>query len=124
MCIRDSDNAAFNISGGNLRATASLDFETKSSYTVTVRATDGGALTYDEQFTISVTNVNEAPSDVALSNNSVAENAGANAVVGALTGTDPDAGESATLVFSLPAVDDNAAFNISGGNLRATASLD
>src|SRR6266540_631293 len=118
------DNAAFNISGNSLRANASFDFESDNSYTVTVRATDTGGLTYDEQFTISVTDVNETPTDIALSNNSVAENAGANAVVGTLSGTDPDAGQSATLSFSLPAVDDNAAFNISGNSLRANASFD
>ncbi len=61
---------------------------------------------------------------ISPSNNSVAENAGANAVVGTLSGTDPDAGQSATLSFSLPAVDDNAAFNISGNSLRANASFD
>ncbi len=55
------DNAAFNISGNSLRANASFDFESDNSYTVTVRATDTGGLTYDEQFTISVIDVNDAP---------------------------------------------------------------
>ncbi|MCA8997222.1 MAG: S8 family serine peptidase, partial [Planctomycetaceae bacterium] len=55
------DNAAFNISGTLLRANASFDYETDSSYTVTVRVTDQGGLSYDEQFVITVTDVNEAP---------------------------------------------------------------
>jgi hypothetical protein len=48
------DNAAFNISGTSLRANASFDFDVQNSYTVTVRATDSGSLTFDEQFTITV----------------------------------------------------------------------
>ncbi len=66
-----------------------------------------------------------SPTDIALSNTSVPENAGADAVVGTLSGTDPDVGQSATLTFSLPAgLTDNALFNISGATLRATASFD
>ena len=48
------DNDLFNISGTSLRKTTSADFETKSSYTVTVRVSDG-ALTYDEQFALTIT---------------------------------------------------------------------
>ena len=119
-----TDNAAFNISGTSLRANSSLDFETKSSYSVRVRVSDG-SLTYEEPFTVSVTNVNEAPSDIALSSTSIAENAGANATVGTLSGTDVDAGS--TFTFSLVAGTggtDNGSFNISGTSLRATSSLD
>jgi hypothetical protein len=40
----------------------------KSSYTVCVRSTDSGALSFDKQFTISITNVNEPPTDISLDN--------------------------------------------------------
>ncbi len=120
----DADNAAFNINGNALRTTASLDFETKSSYTVRVRSTDQGGLFTEKAFIISVTDVNEAPSDIALSSNTIGENSGANAVVGTLTTTDSDAGN--TFTYSLVAgtgSTDNAAFNISGNALRATSNL-
>ncbi|MBL8813567.1 MAG: cadherin domain-containing protein, partial [Planctomycetaceae bacterium] len=117
------DNAAFNVSGTSLRANAGFDFETKNSYSVTVRVTDANGLSFDKQFTISVTDVNETPTNISLSHNSLAENAGANAVIGTLSGTDPDAGD--TLTFSLPAgLGDNAAFNVSGTSLRANTSFD
>ena len=77
-------------SGTTLRATNSFDYEVTNSYSVTVRVTDGGSLTYDEAFTINVSDVNEAPTDISLSNASVAENAGSNATVGTLSGTDPE----------------------------------
>ena len=54
-----TDNGAFNISGTSLRANASFNFEAMSNYTVTVRVTDAGGLTFDKVFTISVTNVTE-----------------------------------------------------------------
>ena len=59
----DADNGAFNISGNSLRATNSLDFETKSSYSVLIQTTDAGGLTFTKQFTITVTDVNETPAD-------------------------------------------------------------
>ena len=50
-----TDNALFNISGGQLRANASFDFETKSSYSIRVHTTDLGGLSFERQFTITVT---------------------------------------------------------------------
>ncbi len=38
-----------------------LDFETQSDYQVTVRTTDNGGLTHDQSFTVSVSDLNDAP---------------------------------------------------------------
>ena len=43
-----------------------LDFETATSHDVTVRVIDSGGATYDETFTINVTDGNDAPSDLSL----------------------------------------------------------
>ena len=121
----DADNAAFDIAGSILRATNTFNFEIKSSYTVRVRTTDQGGLFTEKMFTITVTNVNEPPMDIALSSTSIPENVGANAVVGTLSTADPDAGN--TFTYNLVAgtgSTDNGAFNISGNTLRATSSLD
>ena len=117
------DNGLFNISGTSLRANGGFDFETKNSYSITARVTDAGGLTFDKQFTVTITNVNETPTNISLSNSSLAENSGANAVVGTLSAADPDSGD--TFTFSLPAgVGDNGLFNISGTSLRANAGFD
>ncbi len=119
------DNTSFNIDGSNLRTSAIFNYETKASYTIKVRTTDQDALFYEEVFTISVTNVNEAPTDITLTPTTVAENLPINSVVGALTTTDPDAGD--TFTYSLVAGTgdtDNAQFNISGSNLQTSASFD
>jgi VCBS repeat-containing protein len=121
----DTDNAAFNINSANLRATTSFDFETKSSYTVRIRTTDVGGLWYEEVFAITVTNVNEDPTDISIDSTSIAENAGANTIVGTLSTTDVDAGDSWTYTLVAGTGDtDNAAFNINSAELRATASFD
>ena len=56
------DAAVFSISSNNLILTDGiLNYEAKSSYEVTVQVTDSGALTHDQPFTITVTDINEVP---------------------------------------------------------------
>jgi hypothetical protein len=91
----------FAISGNQLvvRAGAVFDFEATPSLSLTIRVTDQDGASYDKTFTIGVTNVNEAPSDVTLGGGTVAENAANGTVVGTAAGVDPDAG--ATLTYTL-----------------------
>jgi hypothetical protein len=122
--VGDVDNAAFNINGANLLATNNFDFQTKSSYTVRVRTTDQGGLFTEKPFTVTVTNVNGAPTDIDLTSKTIAENAGSLASVGVLSTTDPDAGDTFTYTFVVGIGDtDNTAFSISGATLRATNSF-
>ncbi len=58
----DVNNASFNISGDQLRSSAIFDFETKNSYSIRVRTTDRGGLTFEKSFTISVTISDEVTS--------------------------------------------------------------
>ncbi len=121
----DDDNAAFNISGDALQANASFDFEAGAAYSVLIRSTDQGGLTFDKSFVIEVTDVNEIPTDITLSSEFISENAGVDAEVGTFTTTDEDAGDSFTYALvSGAGDDDNGAFNISGDSLRANASFD
>ncbi|MFN9373734.1 MAG: beta strand repeat-containing protein, partial [Planctomycetaceae bacterium] len=53
------DVADFQIVGSELRSNRAFDFETKSSYSVTVRTTDAGGRTFDKIFTISVADLLE-----------------------------------------------------------------
>jgi Ca2+-binding RTX toxin-like protein len=49
-----TDNARFSISGNTLSTAATLDFETKRSYSIRVRSTDLGGWSYERAFTIGV----------------------------------------------------------------------
>ncbi|MBI5672419.1 MAG: cadherin repeat domain-containing protein, partial [Nitrospirae bacterium] len=73
-----------------------LNYESAQSHPVTVQVTDRGGLTYRETFRIDLANINEVPTDLSLSANMVAENAATGTVVGTVTGTDPDAGDTKT----------------------------
>ena len=87
-----TDNASFTISGNTLKTAAGFNYEVKNSYSIRIRTTDAGGLTFDKVFTIGVTNVNESPTDIALSNSSVAENSASGTTVGTFGSTDEDAG--------------------------------
>ncbi|MFZ5868627.1 MAG: DUF4347 domain-containing protein [Thermodesulfobacteriota bacterium] len=57
----DTDNALFAIDGTTLRTNAVLDYETQSLYSIRIRTDDGNGGTYEEAFTITVTDVNDQP---------------------------------------------------------------
>ncbi len=73
-----------------------LNYEASTSHSITVRVTDSGGLIYDKTFSIGVSNVNEAPTNITLTGNSVAENTATGTVVGTAAGSDADAGDTKT----------------------------
>ena len=99
-----------------------LNFEISASHDVTVRITDDGspALSYDKTFTISVDDINEAPSDVTLSGDTVTENTADGTVIGTLGGViDPDGGDT----HSFCLIDDaGGRFVVVGDELRVADS--
>ena len=119
----DSDNDLFSINGNQLKSAISFDYETQSSYSIRIRTTDPDGLWYEESFTISISDVNEAPTSVLLSSNLIEENQASGSVIGILTTTDnePPAGP---FTYSLvPNSEDNEMFEVDGDNLKAAASF-
>ena len=57
--LGDNDNAKFLIDSGTLKTAALIDFETQSSYSIRVRATDQNSLTFEKQLIISVIDMPE-----------------------------------------------------------------
>jgi Ca2+-binding RTX toxin-like protein len=120
-----TDNSLFTISGNQLRTNSVFDFETKNSYSVRLRTTDQDGLSFERQLTIGVNNVNETPTNLTLSNSTVAENQVIGTVVGNLSTTDPDTAN--TFTYSLVTGDgatDNSLFTISGNQLRTNSVFD
>ena len=117
-----TDNASFTISGSTLQTAAIFNYEAKNSYSIRLRTTDQGGLWFEKTFTISVTNVNETPTDITLSTSSVAENQSVGTAVGTLSTTDPDVGNTFTYsLVSGTGSTDNASFTISGSTLQTAA---
>ncbi|MDC5698472.1 Ig-like domain-containing protein [Intrasporangium calvum] len=120
----DTDNARFAIIGDTLTTAGGLDFETTSTLSVRVRTTDSAGAHVDKAFTVTVINVNESPTDLALSVSSVEENRPGGTTVGLLSGTDPDAGDLLSFSLVSGAGDtDNASFSLTGTALKTAASF-
>ena len=126
LSLTGADAAMFEIVGTELflKAGASLNYETQSALNVTVQVDDGsvgGSPDAAAAFALAITDVNEAPTDIALSIASADENSNAGIVVGALTRTDVDAVDTATYTLvSNP----GGLFAISGSNLVVAGNLD
>ena len=101
-----------------------LDHETTPSASLTVEATTADAATATVAVTVTVADVDEAPAfgstDYAFS---VAEDAAADAAVGTVGATDPEAG---TLTYAITAGNDADAFAIAAGTgaLTVAGTLD
>jgi gliding motility-associated-like protein len=116
-----TDNAAFTIKGLELQTNTALDFETKKAYSVRLRVTDAYGRFDEKSLSIAINDLNETPSAVAISKSNLYESNTINQLVGVLSSTDQDAGDSHT--YSLVAgagSTDNAAFNVSGTQIRAS----
>jgi hypothetical protein len=87
----DSVNGDVTVADGTL-----LDYEAADSHEITIQVTDSGGETYRETFTVHINDVNEAPTDLSLSGNSVLENSAAGTLVGTVTALDPDQGDDLT----------------------------
>ena len=110
------DDARFEITGDGALKLASgqtFDFEAEPSISLQVTATDdgGNGLSFAQDFTLTVNNVNEAPSSIALDDLQVLE-ATSGAAVGQLSVTDPDNGSTSFGQFAYQ-VSDNR-FEVSG----------
>ena len=117
----DTDNASFNISGANLRNTSVFNYEVKNSYSIRVRTTDAGGLYYEGTFTITITNVNEAPTDIALSSYSISENVPTGTTIGTFSATDPEGGVMTYALYDSVTYTDNNSFSIASGVLKSAA---
>ena len=96
-----------------------LNFEAATSHAITVQASDG-TNTSSQGFTISLTNVNEAPTDITLSSASIAENATIGTPIATLSGIDADAGD--TFTYTLLS-DPDAKFSLAGNQLSLNGLL-
>tara|TARA_Y100001980_G_C14556802_1_gene350519 strand:+ start:6225 stop:11000 length:4776 start_codon:yes stop_codon:yes gene_type:complete len=100
----DTDNGLFQIVGGELITDAVLDFEVDpSSYSVRIQVDDNRGGVYAEAITLTLTDVNDNPSNINLSGTSIVEgtySGGSEFVIGTLTTDDQDAGDTHTYIIS------------------------
>ena len=111
------DDDRFEVVNGQLKLKSGefLNFENESSVNINITAEDSGNLTYNKLFTITVNDINEAPTNITLDNQSVNENASGE-VIGNLSVTDVDNGDTFTYT-----VNDNR-FEVINGQLKLKAN--
>ncbi|XP_048252689.1 protocadherin Fat 4-like [Haliotis rufescens] len=117
----------FTLNAANqIQVNGALDFETTPSYTLTVRVTDGTNADVDHTMTVTITNVDEAPTFTSpaadgSTRTNVAENSVTGTSVYAVVASDP---EGATLTFSLVTPPSHFTITILGEIQVATATID
>ena len=99
-----------------LKAGVSLDYEAAHTVPLTITATDSHGLSSSRNVTITVVNVNEAPTAPTLSATTVAENL-PGSIIGTVSATDPDAGD--TLTYSVS----DSRFQIVSGKLQLKTGI-
>lgn len=119
-----TDNALFNIVGNSVRTNTLLNFELKNIYSIRIRVNDGFNGIFEKAFTIQVLDVNDAPNNILISNQSVTENRVSNSIIGVLNTVDEDNLNTFTYSFEPISGNDNASFVISGNSLRTLSPLD
>jgi uncharacterized delta-60 repeat protein len=102
---------------------AALNFETTPTFTLQVKVTDGGGLSDTKPLTVTLTDVNEAPTITLNQVFSVAENSPFNASVGTVLATDPDStAPNNTLTYSIVSGGPSNPFSINPGTGAITVS--
>ena len=120
-----NDNNHFIIVNNEVKTLSTFNYESRQLYYINVQVTDGGGTTYTELFTIQVTDANDAPINIDLSDTEIAENANAGTEVATLFTTDPDNADTHTYeLVSGTGSTDNDQFIISGNSLLTATSFD
>ena len=122
----DTDNSSFEIRGNELFTRSMFDFETKSSYSIRLRATDTQSEFIDEIFTISVTDINDPPTQIVLSMTSLEENISLGTEIALLSVEDQDINPTnyTYALVSGAGSDDNASFTIYENSVRSNGQFD
>ena len=102
-----------------------MDFELNQALTCRIQTKDSGGLTGESTFMIYINDINEVPTDLAISELTFDENIASGSAVAILSTTDQDTGDTHT--YSLVSGDgdvDNSLFTIESNQLKIVNSPD
>jgi gliding motility-associated-like protein len=112
------DSSSFSIRHDSLYAKEVFDFEKKTEYNLRLRSTLVNGMYVEKAFVIKVLNVNETPTSIALTHDSIPENTADSSFVGYFSTVDPDIADRFTYSFvSGTTSSDSKAFVIRGNKL-------
>ncbi|MEQ8413875.1 MAG: FG-GAP-like repeat-containing protein [Imperialibacter sp.] len=117
-----ADNASFVVEATQLLSNVTFDYESQSSYLLTIEASIDGEITHSQLLAIEINNLNEAPSFIQLDNLAVNRSVGNGGLVGTLAANDPDADNEHEYSLANGEGDDfNSQFNIEGNALTVNS---
>ncbi|MEQ8907545.1 FG-GAP-like repeat-containing protein, partial [Ekhidna sp.] len=121
----DTDNSKFAIEGNQLIILEQIAFEDQNSLNVYLETTDSFGNSFEQALTVTVNNINTAPTGIQLSSTTFDEGIAGGTPVATLTADDVDSGDSHT--FTLASGDgsndaDNSKFLIDGDQLVIKSS--
>lgn len=120
--VNGQDGNIFYINNGNqLFSNNVLDFEARSTYEIGITTDDQRGGTFNKTFTIIVNDINEAPTQISISNNSINENEPVGTSVLTFSTIDQDNGDSHTYSIS---GSDASSFTLEGNRLKTAEVFD
>lgn len=125
--VNDSENSFFKIVGDNLILTQPLNFEDKQKLNVLIRGTDREGAFIEQSLVLQVTDANDPPTAIKLSNTLVSESTDPNSIVAVIDVEDLDLSDTHQLdLIEGNGINDaqNSYFRIVGNNLILVQSLD
>ncbi|WP_413351902.1 SUMF1/EgtB/PvdO family nonheme iron enzyme [Prochlorococcus sp. MIT 1227] len=121
----DSDNLLFSLDGNQLLVNDKPDYEAKDAYNIRLQTKDHLGLTFEKSVELFVNDLNDSPTDIALSINSFDENIAAGSSVATLSTIDPDFNDEHIFSFAVGEGNiDNTFFSIEGDQLKINLSPD
>ena len=102
--LSGNDASSFTLDGNILKTNNTLNYEVKNNYELTI-ITNDGSKTLSKDFTINIINVNEAPTDIVLSNTNIFENQTIGTQIASINTGDVD---SSNFTYNLTGTDANS----------------
>ena len=120
-----NENITFSISGNYVTMSITPASNETGSITIDIIATDQSGGSSTNTFTMTVSNINDAPTDITLSSDSILENQVIGTNVGDFSTTDVDASDTFSYTFASGTGDiDNSRFTISNNTLQSNEIFD
>jgi len=112
---------SINATTGQITLSGSANYEAQSNYTLDLRVEDAGGLFDTVTIAVAINDMNDVPTLITLSGNSITENSSIGTVLGSLNTTDEDTADMHTYtLMSNP----GGKFIIVGNELRTAGSID
>ena len=114
----DTDNSSFQVSGTTLLTTEIFNFEIKDTYSIRIQTDDSNGGLFEQSLTIMISDENDTPTAITLSDQLIAENQSIGTIVASLSSADEDTGDSHNYNLITGTGDtDNASFDVAGTDL-------